>query len=453
MMPGMVGGGCDGGANAMGKMASGIMGGQEHQDMQQMGGGMVGFDEAALGPQGQMGMMQGADPAFMEAWGQAGIGGMEQQAMMGGPAGAQFADDQYQAMAAQQQAGGWADEFGAQAMGGPMQPNPMQQQWANEFGDQMGMPQMQAMGIPQGPMQMGYGMHMQGPPMMGMQQMMPGPMGPMMGQQYQHQQPMHQQPAEEWQEGDTAAEEWADELEGQEEEQKALPNERDLDEASTRQLTAQVVRSLNNDPKMRGSQFVDFIAKMSTGEIEFQDGEVVYNDGPQALPGAVHPSELQGGDWAAEFASLQDQHDVEDWAEEHADQQWQQQLQTQPGMPMGGMMGGMTAPAQVANNAWANELAAQESAPLQEDLANEYTDGDALGLNPNPLTGEASLKHKFTLPNPYGDDQTPYETGMELYRSGDYSNAILAFEAELQRNADNGDAKFQLASAIILGST
>jgi len=167
----------------------------------------------------------------------------------------------------------------------------------------------------------------------------------------------------------------------------------------------------------------------------------------------VHPSELQGGDWAAEFASLQDQHDVEDWAEEHADQQWQQQLQTQPGMPMGGMMGGMTAPAQVANNAWANELAAQESAPLQEDLANEYTDGDALGLNPNPLTGEASLKHKFTLPNPYGDDQTPYETGMELYRSGDYSNAILAFEAELQRNADNGDAKFQLASAIILGST
>ena len=64
----------------------------------------------------------------------------------------------------------------------------------------------------------------------------------------------------------------------------------------------------------------------------------------------------------------------------------------------------------------------------QEDLANEYTDGDALGLNPNPLTGEASLKHKFTLPNPYGDDQTPYETGMELYRSGDYSNAILAFE-------------------------
>ena len=98
------------------------------------------------------------------------------------------------------------------------------------------------------------------------------------------------------------------------------------------------------------------------------------------------------------------------------------------------------------------ETAAVETAPQVEEIVEEYTDGDALGLNPNPLTGQASLKHQFTLPNPYAEDDAPYDRGMELYRQGDFGNAILAFEAELQRNGDNPDAKFQLASAIILSN-
>jgi len=267
------------------------------------------------------------------------------------------------------------------------------------------------------------------------------------------------------------AEDWVEEFQ----EEKELPNERDLDEAATRQLTAQVVKSLNGDPKMRQSEFVNFIAKMSTGEIEFdsENGVVIDNGGPKALPGAVHPRELEGGDWAAEFASRTDQDAVDQWADEYAHEQWKQpgydgqigqmgQGMGQMGQGMGqmGQMPGMAQPGQAfqesfatpgAQFAEAQEALAKEALQgPQEDWADEFTDGDALGLNPNPLTGEATLKHKFTLPNPYGEEDSPYDRGMELYKKGDFGNAILAFEAELQRNGDNPDAKFQLASAIIL---
>eukprot|EP00658_Telonema_sp_P-2_P056373 TRINITY_DN4482_c0_g4_i1.p1 TRINITY_DN4482_c0_g4~~TRINITY_DN4482_c0_g4_i1.p1 ORF type:complete len:314 (-),score=85.58 TRINITY_DN4482_c0_g4_i1:174-1115(-) len=95
----------------------------------------------------------------------------------------------------------------------------------------------------------------------------------------------------------------------------------------------------------------------------------------------------------------------------------------------------------------------QQFRQQQEDWADEFTDGDALCLNPNPLTGAPGIKHKFTLPNPYQDDEHPYDTAMDLYAKADWQNAIYAFEAELMKNASNEDAKFQLASAIILAKT
>ena len=54
---------------------------------------------------------------------------------------------------------------------------------------------------------------------------------------------------------------------------KELPGERDLDEAQTRRLTANVVKGLEADPKMRESEFIKFISKMSTGAAH-EDGHV-----------------------------------------------------------------------------------------------------------------------------------------------------------------------------------
>jgi len=158
---------------------------------------------------------------------------------------------------------------------------------------------------------------------------------------------------------------------------------------------------------------------MSTGEIEFDNdnNQVIYNDGPRALPGAVHPSELQGGDWAAEFASQQTTQDtIDEWGEEFAHEQWT----TKGAMP--GMPGAMPGQAFGQMNATPGSAFAQESVvrggesetvPQVEEIVEEYTDGDALGLNPNPLTGEASLKHQFTLPNPFTEEEDPYSKGTQ----------------------------------------
>merc|ERR1719247_33721 len=103
---------------------------------------------------------------------------------------------------------------------------------------------------------------------------------------------------------------------------KELPGERDLDEAQTRRLTANVVKGLEADPKMRESEFIKFISKMSTGELEIKDGELIHHDGPQMLPGT---------DWADQFHEgvnkPQTAEEAAEWAQEYADSAWAQEFQ------------------------------------------------------------------------------------------------------------------------------
>merc|ERR1712166_749140 len=244
---------------------------------------------------------------------------------------------------------------------------------------------------------------------------------------------------------------------------KELPNERDLDEAQTRRLTHNVVQGLQHDDKMKGSKFIEFIHKMSTGELEIKDGELIHHDGPQMLPGT---------DWANEFDTGviggQTVVNPDEWSQEYADGAWAQEFQSQgPAQnvaPRVGNLGPWAKPVptnmpQVIGDGVTIEppLVQPSFAEVlqknQTDWAEEFTDGDALCLNPNPLTGEPGIKHKFTLPNPFQDDETPYDTAMGFYAQGDLPNAILAFEAELMKNGNNEDAKFQLASAIILAKS
>ena len=148
---------------------------------------------------------------------------MQQMAAMQGPQGnwgEEFGQGQLQSGG-----GNWAQEFGS----GGMPPPQVQQQMAAR------QQQMQMQGMGMGRM----GMGMMGGPMMQQRPMMGNPMMQMQGgprMQQPHQQPrIDQKPA--------AEEQWQDE-EWVEEAQEAVPDDRDLDEASTRQLTAQVGRSL-----------------------------------------------------------------------------------------------------------------------------------------------------------------------------------------------------------------
>eukprot|EP00658_Telonema_sp_P-2_P081347 TRINITY_DN8313_c0_g2_i1.p1 TRINITY_DN8313_c0_g2~~TRINITY_DN8313_c0_g2_i1.p1 ORF type:complete len:178 (-),score=46.62 TRINITY_DN8313_c0_g2_i1:351-884(-) len=151
----------------------------------------------------------------------------------------------------------------------------------------------------------------------------------------------------------------------------------------------------------------------------------------------------QAGAWAQEYAESA-------WANEFMTDQAADQAVTQPTAAPGPW----AAPVQQAPVVPEPAVTFADQFNLkQTEWANEFTDGDALCLNPNPLTGEPGIKHKFTLPNPFQDDENPYDTAMKLYSQGDLQNAIYAFEAELMRNASNEDAKFQLASAIVLAKS
>merc|ERR1711865_284132 len=106
---------------------------------------------------------------------------------------------------------------------------------------------------------------------------------------------------------------------------KELPNERDLDEAQTRRLTHNVVQGLQHDDKMKGSKFIEFIHKMSTGELEIKDGELIHHDGPQMLPSAnMLASQFDTG-----VVNGNTVVNADDWAQEFADGDWAQEFTQQ----------------------------------------------------------------------------------------------------------------------------
>jgi len=346
----------------------------------------------------------------------------------------------------------------------------MQQDWGAEFAQMQGGPQA-AMANPMAQQRMQQNMQHMQPNMMQQQNMM---MMQQMQQQNMMQQQMQQQQMQQNMMQQNMMQQNMQQQPVQQEPQqeqptqeikpiKELPNERDLDEAQTRRLTHNVVQGLQHDDKMKGSKFIEFIHKMSTGELEIKDGELIHHDGPQMLPGTDWANEFDTGVMGGETVVNPDE-----WSQEYADGAWAQEFQSQgPAQnvaPQVGNLGpwakpvptnmpqvigdGVTIEAPLVQPSFAEML--QKN---QTDWAEEFTDGDALCLNPNPLTGEPGIKHKFTLPNPFQDDETPYDTAMGFYAQGDLPNAILAFEAELMKNGNNEDAKFQLASAIILAKS
>lgn len=97
---------------------------------------------------------------------------------------------------------------------------------------------------------------------------------------------------------------WASEFAQQQ--ASAAPATRDATAAETMAQTRRLAETLAADgnPKMRNSQFLQFLSKMSKGELKFQDNAVV-----EVAPGEAWAGEFSAsagpapGAWADEFAS------------------------------------------------------------------------------------------------------------------------------------------------------
>ena len=236
-------------------------------------------------------------------------------------------------------------------------------------------------------------------------------------------------------------------------------------QAETAAQSAKLVETLaaNPDPKFQNSQFLQFMSRMSRGEI------VVEGNGVKDVTRAPS-SASAGGGWADEFAAQRSNGGSAGWAEEFAAAggaaaEWANQF--------GASQMTRHDAASTVGGQWAGELAASSSggagstvdagagrgkdpvqswadefAEIPEDWAREFEEmqrGNPEWAMENVwdhVSGEqAALRaaershYQFTDPNPYLGNKDALEIGRDLFRRGVLSEAALALEAAVRADA------------------
>ncbi|KAL2607658.1 hypothetical protein R1flu_026231 [Riccia fluitans] len=194
--------------------------------------------------------------------------------------------------------------------------------------------------------------------------------------------------------------------------------------------------SQNQDPKFQNSKFLQFVSKMSRGELIVDDNQVkpgVTNDWVNEYQERHLPP---GEKWAAEFTAGEHQHRGDVWAGEFA-----RRNQEAPS----------------TSDDWVNDFSRMHV----QDWADEYA--DQIAKNPygdgsheswldsydkfvgeqmadlQSRTDSSKFVYVFADQNPYVGHPNPLKEGQELFRRGLLSEAVLALEAELLKNPDNSE--------------
>ncbi|XP_011000400.1 PREDICTED: peroxisome biogenesis protein 5 [Populus euphratica] len=193
----------------------------------------------------------------------------------------------------------------------------------------------------------------------------------------------------------------------------------------------------NNDPKFQNSKFLQFVSKMSRGELIIDDNQVK----PAALSSSGDwATEYQqqytaGPSWVDEYAGNQLSHGPDQWAKEFAaereqsgpvDEQWVNEF------------------SKLHVNDWADEFGRQVGeGAFGESSADNWADAYDEYLNEQVVAKQKSDASRgvyvFSDMNPYVGHPNPLKEGQELFRKGLLSEAVLALEAEVLKNPDNAE--------------
>uniref|UniRef100_A0A1D1Y2M2 Peroxisome biogenesis protein 5 n=1 Tax=Anthurium amnicola TaxID=1678845 RepID=A0A1D1Y2M2_9ARAE len=191
----------------------------------------------------------------------------------------------------------------------------------------------------------------------------------------------------------------------------------------------------NNDPKIQNSKFLQFVSKMSRGELIFDDNQVKPAAGSLSGDWAeeYHTQYNANSDsWANEFAHEEVSHGTETWVKEFAHEH------------------------QDVEDQWVNDFSRLQV----EDWADEYgkqVDGvlgdssddwaDSYGRYLDERSGDSKQQsnssrgvYVFSDLNPYVGHANPLKEGQDLFRRGLLSEAVLALEAEVLKNPENAEA-------------
>ncbi|MCO5605091.1 hypothetical protein L7F22_059270 [Adiantum nelumboides] len=183
----------------------------------------------------------------------------------------------------------------------------------------------------------------------------------------------------------------------------------------------------NPDPKFQNSKFLQFVSKMSRGDLILEDNQVKPNNAAWA---DEFTKSNASENWAAEFTAGEALRG-DNWAEEFS---------------------GMSA---AENDGWVDEFSKLNMKDWADEFGNEISstreDVDGNWLDSYEKFVEEQVKGEQNLPssskwaymfadqNPYMGHANPLKEGQELFRRGLLSEAVLALEAEVMKNPDNAE--------------
>ncbi|XP_019185113.1 PREDICTED: peroxisome biogenesis protein 5 [Ipomoea nil] len=192
----------------------------------------------------------------------------------------------------------------------------------------------------------------------------------------------------------------------------------------------------NSDPKFQNSRFLQFVSKMSRGEITIEDNQ-------------IKPAVSAPGDWAAEY---EEQYSgVQTWADQyereglsHGPNGWANEFAAEQGQHGSVNDEWVNEFSKLNVDDWADEFGRQVAeGALGETSADNWADAYDEYLNEQSALKQRSETsrgiYEFSDLNPYVGHPNPLKEGQELFRKGLLSEAVLALEAEVLKNPENAE--------------
>ncbi|XP_078437572.1 peroxin 5 [Wolffia australiana] len=187
----------------------------------------------------------------------------------------------------------------------------------------------------------------------------------------------------------------------------------------------------NSDPKIQNSKFLQFVSKMSRGELIVDDNQVKPATGTSGDWAEEYQMQYNATPeaWASEFSREEVSRGPETWANEYADEhqeteeQWANEF------------------SKLHVDDWADEFGKQMGEGLQGDSTGDnWADTYDRFLNEQQKSDPSKGIYVFSDLNPYVGHAEPFKEGQELFRKGLLSEAVLALEAEVLKNPENAEA-------------
>ncbi|KAL5737208.1 hypothetical protein ACOSP7_029969 [Xanthoceras sorbifolium] len=185
----------------------------------------------------------------------------------------------------------------------------------------------------------------------------------------------------------------------------------------------------NNDPKFQNSKFLQFVSKMSRGELIIDDNQV--------KPAA-------SGDWAAEYQ--QQYSGAPSWADEfardqlsHGPNQWVNEFSTEREQHGSVDDQWVNEFSKLHVDDWAEEFGQQVGENSADNWANAYDEFMNEQVAAKQRSDASRGVYVFSDMNPYVGHPNPLKEGQDLFRKGLLSEAVLALEAEVLKNPNNAE--------------